>query len=169
MRRIVAPFLALFMIIQGAMGSDLTGFRVCRMTEPAGILRTAQFSWQTSSKEPNVQQMSYRIRVATSRDELKAGRNLLWDSEQTSSDESVNIPYQGRRLPYASRIYWQVEVWLNTEEHLTSPVQSFLTGLQQFDNRAQWIGQDDADKQVQYLSAAIGNGTPHQTLCGFFF
>ena len=130
------------------MGSDLTGFRVCRMTEPAGILRTAQFSWQTTSKEPNVQQMSYRIRVATSRDELKAGRNLLWDSEQTSSDESVNIPYQGRRLPYASRIYWQVEVWLNTEEHLTSPVQSFLTGLQQFDNRAQWIGQDDADRII---------------------
>ncbi|MBO4551412.1 MAG: family 78 glycoside hydrolase catalytic domain, partial [Bacteroidaceae bacterium] len=47
-----------------------------------------------------------------------------------------------------SKIYWQVEVWLNTGEHLTSPVQSFLTGLKQFDDKAKWIGRDDADKIV---------------------
>ena len=136
------------MIIQGVYGSDLTGYRVCRMTEPTGIIRTAQFSWQTTSKELNVQQMSYRILVAASKDDLKAERNLLWDSEQTSSDESINIPYQGRRLPYASRVFWQVEVWLNTGEHLKSPVQSFLTGLQQFDSKAQWIGKDDAESII---------------------
>lgn len=136
------------MIMQGVYGSDLTGYRVCRMTEPTGILRTAQFSWQTTSKKLNVQQMSYRILVAASKDDLKAERNLLWDSEQTSSDESINIPYQGRRLPYASRVFWQVEVWLNTGEHLKSPVQSFLTGLQQFDSKAQWIGKDDAESII---------------------
>lgn len=136
------------MIIQGVYGSDLTGYRVCRMKEPTGIIRTAQFSWQTTSKELNVQQMSYRILVAASKDDLKAERNLLWDSEQTSSDESINIPYQGRRLPYASRVFWQVEVWLNTGEHLKSPVQSFLTGLQQFDSKAQWIGKDDAESII---------------------
>ena len=136
------------MIMQGVYGSDLTGYRVCRMTEPTGILRTAQFSWQTTSKELNVQQMSYRILVAASKDDLKAERNLLWDSEQTSSDESINVPYQGRRLPYASRVFWQVEVWLNTGEHLKSPVQSFLTGLQQFDSKAQWIGKDDAESII---------------------
>ena len=58
------------MIMQGVYGSDLTGYRVCRMTEPTGILRTAQFSWQTTSKELNVQQMSYRILVAASKDDL---------------------------------------------------------------------------------------------------
>ena len=148
MRRFFLPLVAFFMIIQGVYGSDLTGYRVCRMTEPTGILRTAQFSWQTTSKELNVQQMSYRILVAASKDDLKAERNLLWDSEQTSSDESINIPYQGRRLPYASRVFWQVEVWLNTGEHLKSPVQSFLTGLQQFDSKAQWIGKDDAESII---------------------
>ena len=130
----------MFMIVQSAVGSDLTGFRVSRMTEPAGIVRTAQFSWQTVSKKPNVMQMAYRLRVATSKSDLKSGRNLLWDSEKTRSDESVAVPYQGRRLPYESRIYWQVEVWLSTGEHLTSPVQSFITGLKQFDERAEWIG-----------------------------
>ena len=148
MRRFFLPLVAFFMIIQGVYGSDLTGYRVCRMTEPTGIIRTAQFSWQTTSKELNVQQMSYRILVAASKDDLKAERNLLWDSEQTSSDESINVPYQGRRLPYASRVFWQVEVWLNTGEHLKSPVQSFLTGLQQFDSKAQWIGKDDAESII---------------------
>ena len=141
MKRIVLPLFALFMIFQSALGSDLAGFRVCRMTEPVGIIRTAQFSWQTVSKKPNVQQLAYRIRVATSKDDLKIGSNLLWDSGQTTSDESINVPYQGRRLPYESRIYWQVEVWLNTGEHLESPVQSFLTGLKQFSREAQWIGE----------------------------
>ena len=134
------------------------------MTEPAGITRTAQFSWQITSKKPNVMQTAYRIRVATSKADLKAGRNLLWDSEQTTSDESVAVPYQGRRLPYESQVFWQVEVWLSTGEHLTSPVQSFLTGLKQFRQDAQWIGStatltspddDKYDLPARYLRHAF--------------
>ena len=136
------------MMIQSAVASDLTGFRVCRMTEPAGITRTAQFSWHTVSEKPNVKQMAYRILVATSKADIKAERNLLWDSGRTSSDESVAVPYQGRRLPYQSRVFWQVEVWLSTGEHIVSPMQSFLTGLKAFDSKAQWIGIDDADRIV---------------------
>ena len=148
MRRFSLPIVALFMIIQGVFGSDLTGFSVCRMKEPTGIVRTAQFSWQTESNKTNVWQSAYRICVATSEADLKAERNLLWDSGKTNSDESVAVPYQGRRLPYASKVFWQVEVWLSTGEHLRSPVQSFLTGLKQFQPEAQWIGKDDADKIV---------------------
>ncbi len=148
MRHFFLPILAMFMIMQSAVASDLKGFRISRMTEPAGIVRTAQFSWQTSSKKPNVRQTAYRLRVATSKADLQARRNLLWDSERTESDESVAVPYQGRRLPYQSRIYWQVEVWLNTGEHLKSPVQTFLTGLKHFSEQALWIGADDADKIV---------------------
>jgi alpha-L-rhamnosidase len=148
MRRILLPLVALFMIIQGVFGSDLTGFSVCRMNEPTGIVRTAQFSWQTESNKTNVWQSAYRLCVATSEADLKAERNLLWDSGKTNSDESVAVPYQGRRLPYASKVFWQVEVWLSTGEHLKSPVQSFLTGLKQFQPEAQWIGKDDADKIV---------------------
>ena len=149
MRRKILPLLALFMILQSAFGSDLKGFRVCRMTEPTGITRTAQFSWQTESQKPNVKQMAYRILVATSKEDIYFERNLLWDSGRNNSDESVAVPYQGRRLPYESCIYWQVEVWLSTGEHLISSVQSFLTGLKQFSQEAQWIGKDDADKIVK--------------------
>lgn len=148
MRRFLLPLVASFMIIQSVFGSDLTGFRVCRMKEPVGITRTAQFSWQITSQKPNVKQLGYRIKAATSKADLKSGTNLLWDSEMTTSDESIGVPYQGRRLPYQSCIYWQVEVWLNTGEHLTSSVQHFLTGIKQFLPEAQWIGADDADRII---------------------
>ena len=149
MKRFFLPLMALFMIVQGALGSDLTGYRVCRMTEPVGITRTAQFSWQSKSSKPNVKQMAYRLLVGTTKSDVEAERNLLWDSGRRNSDESVAVPYQGRRLPYESRIFWQVEVWLSTGEHLISPVQSFLTGLQQFQADAQWIGKDDADRIIK--------------------
>ena len=123
MRRFLLPLVASFMIIQSVFGSDLTGFRVCRMKEPVGITRTTQFSWQITSQKPNVKQLGYRIKAATSKADLKSGTNLLWDSEMTTSDESIGVPYQGRRLPYQSCIYWQVDVWLNTGEPLTSSVQ----------------------------------------------
>ena len=165
MRRFVLPLLFFFIIVQSAVGSELTGFRVCRMTEPAGITRTAQFSWQMTSKKPNVMQTAYRLRVATSKDDLKMGRNLLWDSDRINSDESVAVPYQGRRLPYEKCIFWQVEVWLSTGEHLVSPVQSFLTGLKQFRPEAQWIGEaspnpsqsgeNDYDLPARYLRRAF--------------
>lgn len=148
MRYILLPLVALFMILQNAMGSELEGFRVSRMTEPAGIVRTTQFSWQITSKKNNVMQTAYRLRAATSKADLKAGRNLLWDSEVVRSDMSISVPYQGRRLPYQSTVYWQVEVWLSTGEHLKSPIQHFLTGIKQFDAKALWIGADDADRIV---------------------
>lgn len=149
MRRLFLSIVAIFLILGSVAASELTGYRVCRMSEPAGITRTAQFSWQTVSKKPNVMQTAYRLRVAASRADLKAGRNLLWDSEKTNSDESVSVPYQGRRLPYESQVFWQVEVWLSTGEHLESPVQSFLTGIKQFRSEAQWIGSlEDKPKNI---------------------
>ncbi len=148
MRRFVPALVALFMIIQSAVGSDLTGYRVCRMKEPAGITQTAEFSWQTVSQKPNVQQMAYRILVAMSKADVKAERNLFWDSGRINKDESIGVLYQGRRLPYQSRVFWQVEVWLSTGEHIVSPVQSFLTGLKAFDGKAKWIGIDDTDRIV---------------------
>ena len=63
MRYILLPLVALFMILQSATGSELEGFRVSRMTEPAGIVRTTQFSWQITSKKNNVMQTAYRLRA----------------------------------------------------------------------------------------------------------
>ncbi len=148
MRHVFLPIILLFLSLLDVSGSRLTGFRAGRMAEPSGITRTTQFTWQTVSSKPNTRQTAYRIRVADSMDALKTGKRLLWDSGKVASDASLAVAYQGRRLPYASTVYWQVEVWLTTGEHLVGKVQHFLTGIKQFDPEAQWIGADDADRII---------------------
>ena len=133
----------------GMRAARLRDFRVCRMAEAAGIMRTAQFSWQIESGKHDVRQTAYRILVATTPQELgKQGKGLLWDSERVESDETLQVPYQGRKLPRKKDIYWQVTVWLNTGERVKSPVLKFTTGLRLADWQAQWIGISDEDKVV---------------------
>ena len=85
----------------GTYAARLTTFRVNRMAQATGVMRTAQFGWQIESGKRDVKQTAYRIVVATSQRALTqetGGRELLWDSEQVESEETLQVPYQGRRL-----------------------------------------------------------------------
>ena len=108
--------------------SELTNLRVNRMLNPQGIIRMGQFSWQIASEENDIRQLAYHIKVASSREGLQGGPTLMWDSERRESADMVQVFYQGRRFPYDSTIYWQLEVWLSNDEHLQSPVQEIRTG-----------------------------------------
>lgn len=108
--------------------SEITNLRVNRMLEPYGIVRMGQFSWQITSENNNVYQLAYRIKVASTVEGLQGGPTLMWDSQRCESADMVQIFYQGRRFPYDSTIYWQLEVWLSNDEHLQSPVQKIKTG-----------------------------------------
>ena len=108
--------------------SDLVNLRVNRMLAPEGIVRTGQFSWQISSEANDIRQQAYRIKVASTSEGLKGGPNLMWDSGKLESEDMVQVFYQGRRFPYESTVYWQLEVWLSNEEHLLSPIQKIKTG-----------------------------------------
>ena len=77
--------------------SILKHFRVSRMTEATGVMRTTQFGWQIESESEDIMQTAYRICVATSREGIqKDTRDRLWDSERVESQESIQVPYQGR-------------------------------------------------------------------------
>ena len=79
---------------------------------PIGIdVEIPRFSWQLVSKENNVIQTAYEIRVAASEKDLKNKENLVWTSEKVNSSQSVNISYKGRALQSSERLYWQVRVW----------------------------------------------------------
>lgn len=133
----------------GLAASRVKGLRVNRMSEAAGVMRTAQFSWQVESGKQDVWQVAYRIVVAPSVAELKRqGDQLLWDSERVESTETLQVPYQGRKLPSQKDVYWQVTVWLNTGECVKSAVEKFTTGLKYNNWNASWIGVKDDDKVV---------------------
>lgn len=85
--------------------------QVERLDNPLGLEeRRPRFSWRIAAGGRNIRQVSYRIRVASSMEVLRAGRADIWDSGQVLSRRSVDVPYAGPELASRQRCYWSVEV-----------------------------------------------------------
>lgn len=122
-------------------GVSLSGLEVENRTEPLGIdVDNPRFSWITSSDSRNVEQESYRLRVATSEAELN--NPDVWDSGIVSSEESSGVEYGGEALQPAATYYWQVDVVTTAGE--STSTSSFATGLFTEEDWAgsQWIGRE---------------------------
>jgi alpha-L-rhamnosidase len=72
-----------------------------------------RLGWQLHSGERGARQTAYRIQVAESTAGLTAG-DLVWDSSEVGSAESVAVSYDGPPLDSGQRYYWRVRVW---DEH----------------------------------------------------
>ena len=88
---------------------------VCEyQSNPLGIdIQKPRLSWQISAAEENAIQTAYEIRVAESVSDLDNQSKLIWSSSKVSSDNSVNIPYEGQALKSMQKVYWQLRVWDN--------------------------------------------------------
>ncbi len=113
-------------------------------TNPLGIdAEHPRLSWKIESTERSVVQTAFHIRAAASEQDLKAGKNLLWDSQKVISDQSAHVPYAGKALQSREKVYWQVKVWTNKGVSSWSNVSSFEMGLlHSFDWTAFWIEPD---------------------------
>ena len=93
----------------------VAGLRTEYKEDPLGIgVTQPRLSWQLRSRQANergVSQSAYQIRVAPSLSDLQLGKNLVWDSGQIKSDESIQQAYAGTPLQSGRRYYWQVRVW----------------------------------------------------------
>ena len=79
---------------------------------PLGIdVPQPRLSWVVKSPARGARQTAYQILAASSPDLLASNQADLWDSGQTKSDETLNIPYAGKPLASAARIYWKVRAW----------------------------------------------------------
>ncbi|MFZ5518914.1 MAG: family 78 glycoside hydrolase catalytic domain [Candidatus Zhuqueibacterota bacterium] len=79
---------------------------------PIGVdVRLPRLNWEITSSARGVKQTAYQIVAAANSDDLKQGKNLLWDSGKTASDQSIHVVYQGPALQSGQRIYWQVRIW----------------------------------------------------------
>lgn len=100
-------------------------------------------SWIITSPEHGVMQTSYHILVASSPELLTPGKADVWDTGTVKSDQSVRVPYEGKRLKSNSRYYWKVKVattrgesaWSEPAEWGTGPIGESAWG-------GQWIGWD---------------------------
>ena len=75
-----------------------------------------RFSWQYETNNSNegqaiainVKQTSYRIIVASTRENAKKNIGDLWDTKTLSSNRMLLIPYEGKPLHSRDKAYWKV-------------------------------------------------------------
>ncbi len=113
-------------------------------TNPLGIdTMVPRLSWEIVSDERDVIQTAYRIIAASSLQNIKNEKDLLWDSEKQATDQSIHIEYQGPKLLSRQRIYWQVQVWDNHENVTVSSEDAWweMGLLDSSEWNAEWISQ----------------------------
>lgn len=127
---------------------------------PMGIsIEHPRFSWQISSSKADLVQTGYRVQVATSEDDLLAEQNLVWDSGEVTSDQSLYIPYDGPALVSQQRYYWRVRVSTNQSTTDWSEPRFWQMALADDEWKAMWIGENkmsnpgETDKDPTRLSA----------------
>jgi len=119
-------------------------------TTPLNIeVKKPGFSWKIRASERNTLQDHYQIQAASNPNDLKRGKNLLWDSQKTPSASSIHIKYGGTDLQSRQRVYWRVRVWCDRTTSSWSEPTYFETGLyNNSDWKAHWIksGFDQQDE-----------------------
>ncbi len=113
------------------------------LTDPAVVdeLRP-RLSWinrAVSGKRGQVQS-AYQIRVASAVSRLS--QPDLWDSGRISGNASLLISYEGKPLPSASDIFWQVRVWDGNGKasSWSRPGKWHMGLLKEEEWKATWIG-----------------------------
>ena len=116
---------------------------------PLGIdTSQPRFSWKISSVERGFMQYAYQVLVSDSEELLFQDRGNMWDSGKCKSEQSILIPYQGKKLESSTKYYWKVRVWDVRNVCYWSRVGSFVTGmLSEKDwGNAKWIALEKDDK-----------------------
>lgn len=102
-----------------------------------------RLSWEIDSKERGVKQKSYRIIVSSTKEKLDAGEGDLWDSGNVRSENSIQIPYEGKKLTSRQKCFWKVKVNCGKHGESWSQQGFWQAGLlNEQDWKARWIGLD---------------------------
>ena len=89
----------------------------------------------------NQKQTAYQILVASSEELLKQNTGDCWDSGKVTSDQSIQVEYEGQPLASRMRCYWKVRVWDKDgkKSAWSQPAQWTMGLLHLEDWSAQWI------------------------------
>ncbi len=127
--------------------TQLTKLKVEYTETPLGVdVESPRFSWQMESADHKrgLRQAAYQLVVTDETDQI------VWDSQKTESDISLNIKYQGTLLSPTTRYSWELSVW-DSENKKHTANSWFETGLMNPDpnlsawSGAKWIGGVEED------------------------
>ena len=126
---------------------QVSNLRVEHMVNPSVVdAANPRLSWVNSAQNDQVRgqyQTAYQIVVASSLQNLKAGKYDVWDSKKKNSTNSLYICYGGRPLQSGSDYYWRVRTWdANGKLSIWSATAKWGMGLKPTEWKAKWIGAD---------------------------
>jgi alpha-L-rhamnosidase len=141
---IILLFVMLLLTISNTMASDktsVTNLKTEYKTNPVGIdISEPRLSWEIISNSRNFIQETYQIKAAGSKEDLKAEKNLLWDTGKLISGQSNQVVYEGKIPSSSQRVYWQVKIWGNNGNSSWSEIAYWEMGLlKESDWQAKWI------------------------------
>lgn len=120
---------------------ELADLRCEYRVAPLGIDNTTpRLSWKLvdDSQARALNQTAYQIIVFNNRNTLDNETTPLWDSGKVTSNQSVNIRYQGPALLSGKRYHWKVRIWDRAGQSTDwSPAATFSMGLL---NKSDWSG-----------------------------
>jgi alpha-L-rhamnosidase len=124
----------------------VTHLRCEYKVNPLGVdIAKPRFGWVSESNRRVVMQTAYQIIVSSNRKNLDDNVPDIWDSQKVSSDQSIQIAYNGKPLESNRTYFWKVKIWDQNNQPYTSDSAFWTTGLlHESDWKAKWIGLDRA-------------------------
>lgn len=116
------------------------------LRNPLGIdVTKPNLSWNFQTQKRNQHQSAYRIIAAGSLEKIHQNIGDLWDSGKVNSDQSIHIPYSGKKLESRMQVFWKVRVWdQNNQPSDWSQIAKWEMGLlEPSDWQAKWIGESE--------------------------
>jgi len=115
------------------------------LIDPLGIDDvTPRLSWYSESQQREQKQTAYQILVASSVEKLNANEGDLWDSKKISSDQSINIIYNGKQLTSGMQCFWKAKIWDGNASEWSKAAKWSMGLLNKTDWKGNWIGLDKA-------------------------
>jgi alpha-L-rhamnosidase len=150
-----------FSLAQAQNKISVTNLQCEMLNNPEGIdVVQPRLSWQIKSDVNDVKQTAYQIIVASTLENLNANKADLWDSGKVTSNGSVNIIYNGKKLGDRQNAFWKVTVFTNKGEIKSTENAHFSIGILTYADwkSTRWIGyeklsKDDSVSQYSRLSA----------------
>lgn len=128
------------------------GLRCEYVENPLGVQSAHPvLSWMGSEGRKGAHQTAYQVVASSNEEKLKSGDYDLWDSGKVESDQFFSIPYEGKKLHSAQRVYWKVRIWdeQGNLSQFSEPACFEMGLLQPSDWKGLWMG---------FLGGLIGNG-----------
>ena len=124
--------------------THVTHLRCEYLVDPLGIdERAPRLSWALASDRRGARQLAYRVRVASTPEQLARGGADRWDSGRVTSDQTTHVVYRGAPLGARDACHWDVEVWDETGAAVRSAPARWSMGLlSPGDWAARWIAAD---------------------------